>query len=70
MAQSLRQHMENTIKLEVAPWSTSSHFHMDDLYTDLILEKLDLKPHDLVKTQEFSDYKDVVSPGSDKYNAN
>ena len=59
MAQSLRQHMEETIKLEVAPWSTSSHFKMDDLYTDLTLEKLDWQPHGLVKAKEFSDYKDL-----------
>ena len=44
LAEDLRPHMEQAMKIEVAPWIREYVTDMDNLYSELTLEKLDNKP--------------------------
>ena len=59
IAEQIRPLMERLMKIEVAPWIRDYVVNMEDLYTELVLEKLDYKPsgeHKIV----FSDYKELI----------
>ena len=45
LAEDLWPHMEQAMKIEVAPWIREYVTDMDNLYSELTLEKLDNKPY-------------------------
>ena len=59
LAERLRPHTKRAMKIEVAPWIKDYVTNMEDLYTELILEKIDDKPTgECVKI--LNHYKDVL----------
>ena len=49
LAEALRPYVERDMKIEVAPWVKGYVNEMDDLYTELVLEKLHSKPYGPVR---------------------
>ena len=58
IADRLRPYTEHAMKIEVAPWIRDYVVDMDDLYTDLKLEKVKNKPIGIV-TQTIQDYREL-----------
>ena len=70
IADDMRPYTADNMKIEVAPWIKDYVVDMDDLYTDLTLEKIHNKPRgEDVKTLKsyeelFEDCKSMVGTGS------
>ena len=58
LADKLRPHTEQAMKIEPAPWIRTYLVNMDDLYTELILEKLENKPYGL-EHKKLENYKEL-----------
>ena len=58
IADAIRPYMELAMKIEVAPWIKEYVVNMEDLYTELILEKLNNKPYGLDK-KDLSNYREL-----------
>ena len=57
-AAKLKPYAERVMKIEVAPWMENYIVDMNDLFTELILEKLKNKPAELEVTL-LKDYEDL-----------
>ena len=64
MAEAIRPHTEQAMKIEVAPWIKAYATKMDDLYTELTLEKVDDKPTGECE-RKLNHYSDVLIEGLD-----
>ena len=60
IAEQIRPHMERAMKIEVAPWIRDYVVDMEDLYTEVVLEKLDYKPTGEQK-RVLNNYRDLFS---------
>ena len=60
IAEQIRHHMERAMKIEVAPWIRDYVVDMEDLYTEVVLEKLDYKPTGK-HTRVLNNYCDLFS---------
>ena len=58
MADAIRPYMEQAMKIEVAPWIKDYVVNMEELYTELVLEKVDNKPFGISLTV-LGDYKEL-----------
>ena len=58
IAEKLRPWTEQAMKIEVAPWIRDYVVDMDDLYSDLTLEKVENKPARQVNTR-LKDYREL-----------
>ena len=58
IAEQIRPHMERAMKIEVAPWIRDYMVDMEDLYTEVVLEKLDYKLTGEVR-RVLSDYSEL-----------
>ena len=58
LADKLRPYTEQAMKIEPAPWIRTYLVDMDDLYTELILEKLENKPYGL-EHRKLKNYKEL-----------
>ena len=58
LADELRPYTEKAMKLEPAPWIKDYMVDMDELYTELTLEKIDNKPHRQVR-RKIENYKEL-----------
>ena len=64
LAEDLRPHMEQAMKIEVAPWIREYVTDMENLYSELTLEKLDNKPFGS-GSKKLDTYKELfVNPGT------
>ena len=60
IAEQIRPHMERAMKIEVAPWIRDYVVDMEDLYTEVVLEKLDYKLTGEVR-RVLSDYSELFA---------
>ena len=58
IADAIRPYMERAMKIEVAPWIKDYVVNMEELYTDLVLEKIDNMPFGQ-QTGILSDYREL-----------
>ena len=58
LADKLRPYTEQAMKIEPAPWIKDYLVDMDNLYTELILEKLENKPYGL-EHRKLKNYKEL-----------
>ena len=65
LAEKLKSSTEDRMKIEVAPWIKDYVSEMDDLYTDLTLEKVDDRLLSEGHT-ELSDYKEVFPEAKER----
>ena len=65
LAEKLRPYTAQTIKLEVAPWIRDYTVDMEDLYTDLTLEKVTHTPKGTTK-KKLENYEEMFSQKSQK----
>ena len=64
LSENLKPYTEQAMKIEVAPWIKDYVVDMDDLYTELALEKTKNKPTGL-KTQELHNYTEMFEGSED-----
>ena len=50
MCEELKGYTEDDMKIEHTPWIPDDLMQMEDLYTDLIVEKLENKPDRMIAT--------------------
>ena len=60
LADELRPYTEKAMKIEPAPWIKDYLVDMDDLYSELTLEKIDNKPHRQVR-RKLENYKELFA---------
>ena len=60
LADELRPYTEKAMKIEPAPWIKDYMVDMDDLYTELSLEKIDNKPYQQVR-RNLENYKELFT---------
>ena len=65
MAKKLQESTEEKMKIEVAPWIKDYVTEMDDLYTDLTMEKINNKSIG-GRDSKIYDYKDFFAEQKDK----
>ena len=66
LAEELRPYTEKAMKIEPAPWIKDYMVDMDDLYTELTLEKIDNKPHRQVH-RKLENYKELFPLQNPRY---
>ena len=69
LAEELRPHTEKAMKIEPAPWIKDYLVDMDDLYSELTLEKMDNKPYGEIR-RKLDNYKELfvlLKPGILEY---
>ena len=64
LAEDLRPHMQQAMKIEVAPWIKDYAVDMDELYTELTLEKLGDKPFK-ENNQKLKNYQEMFQDNSE-----
>ena len=60
IADKIRPNVEQAMKIEVAPWIRDYVVNMENLYTEVVLEKLDYKPTGEVR-RVLSDYSELFT---------
>ena len=60
LADKLRPYTEQAMKIEPAPWIKDYMVEMDDLYTELTLDKIDNKPYRQVR-RKLENYKELFT---------
>ena len=60
IADKIRPYVEQAMKIEVAPWIRDYVVNMENLYTEVVLEKLDYKPTGEVR-RVLSDYSELFT---------
>ena len=60
IAEKLKPHIKNRMKIEPFPWLLDYYVDMDELYTELTLEKIENKVVG-PSNQKLKDYKDMFS---------
>ena len=58
LAEEIRPYTQDAMKIEMAPWIRDYNVNMEDLYTELALEKLENKPTGPSK-QRIENYTDI-----------